>query len=51
VKVIGVLPKGLPTPAFPSVELADLGPLFSGAFGIALVGRHHCAVVVPRHLA
>jgi MFS superfamily sulfate permease-like transporter len=25
VKVIGVLPKGLPTLAFPSVELADLG--------------------------
>jgi MFS superfamily sulfate permease-like transporter len=37
VTVIGVLPKGLPTPAFPSVELADLGPLFSGALGIALV--------------
>ena len=37
VKVIGVLPKGLPTPAFPSFELAHLGPLFSGALGIALV--------------
>jgi high affinity sulfate transporter 1 len=37
VKVIGVLPEGLPTPAFPAVELADLGALFSGALGIALV--------------
>ena len=37
VQVIGVLPKGLPAPAFPSVELAHLGPLFSGALGIALV--------------
>ena len=37
VKVIGVLPTGLPTPAFPSFELAHLGPLFSGALGIALV--------------
>jgi high affinity sulfate transporter 1 len=37
VKVIGVLPEGLPTFAFPSVDLADLGALFSGALGIALV--------------
>ena len=37
VQVIGVLPKGLPTLAFPSVELNDLGALFGGALGIALV--------------
>jgi high affinity sulfate transporter 1 len=37
VKVIGVLPQGLPAFAFPAVELADLGALFSGALGIALV--------------
>jgi MFS superfamily sulfate permease-like transporter len=37
VEVIGVLPKGLPTLALPAVELADLGALFSGALGIALV--------------
>jgi high affinity sulfate transporter 1 len=37
VQVIGVLPEGLPTLAFPAVELADLGALFSGAIGIALV--------------
>jgi high affinity sulfate transporter 1 len=37
VKVIGVLPEGLPTFAFPAVELADLGALFGGALGIALV--------------
>ena len=37
VKVVGVLPEGLPTLAFPSVDLADLGALFSGALGIALV--------------
>ena len=37
VKVVGVLPEGLPTPAFPAVDLADVGALFSGAVGIALV--------------
>jgi high affinity sulfate transporter 1 len=37
VKVLGVLPKGLPTLSLPTVELADLGALFSGALGIALV--------------
>ena len=36
-KVIGVLPEGLPGFAFPAVDLADLGALFSGAVGIALV--------------
>jgi high affinity sulfate transporter 1 len=37
VKVIGVLPEGLPGFAFPAVDLASLGALFSGALGIALV--------------
>ena len=37
VQVLGVLPEGLPIFAFPAVELADLGALFSGALGIALV--------------
>ena len=37
VKVIGVLPEGLPGLSIPTVELADLGALFSGALGIALV--------------
>jgi high affinity sulfate transporter 1 len=37
VEVVGVLPEGLPTLVFPSVDLADLGTLFSGALGIALV--------------
>jgi high affinity sulfate transporter 1 len=37
VQVLGVLPQGLPTLALPAVELADLGALFSGALGIALV--------------
>jgi high affinity sulfate transporter 1 len=37
VKVIGVLPEGLPTLALPTVDLADLAALFSGALGIALV--------------
>ncbi|HEV2894066.1 MAG TPA: SulP family inorganic anion transporter, partial [Actinomycetota bacterium] len=37
VQVLGVLPEGLPAFAFPAVELADLGALFSGALGIALV--------------
>jgi high affinity sulfate transporter 1 len=37
VTVVGVLPEGLPTLALPTVDLADLGALFSGALGIALV--------------
>ena len=37
VEVVGVLPEGLPTLVFPSVDLADIGALFSGALGIALV--------------
>ena len=37
VEVVGVLPEGLPTLVFPSVDLADLSALFSGALGIALV--------------
>jgi MFS superfamily sulfate permease-like transporter len=37
VQVIGVLPAGLPSFAFPDVGLADLPYLFSGALGIALV--------------
>jgi MFS superfamily sulfate permease-like transporter len=37
VKVIGVLPQGLPSFAFPDVRLADLPLLFGGALGIALV--------------
>jgi MFS superfamily sulfate permease-like transporter len=34
---VGVLPKGFPPPTVPSVRLADLGPLFAGALGIAVV--------------
>jgi high affinity sulfate transporter 1 len=37
VKVIGVLPEGLPKFALPAVELNDVAALFSGALGIALV--------------
>jgi len=37
VEVIGVLPQGLPSFAFPDVRLADLPLLFGGALGIALV--------------
>jgi high affinity sulfate transporter 1 len=37
VEVLGVLPEGLPTLTLPAVELADLGALFGGALGIALV--------------
>ena len=37
VQVIGILPRGLPSPAIPDVRLADLPLLFSGALGIALV--------------
>jgi high affinity sulfate transporter 1 len=37
VKVIGVLPEGLPRLILPAVELNDVAALFSGALGIALV--------------
>jgi high affinity sulfate transporter 1 len=37
VQVVGVLPRGLPSPAIPDVRLEDLPLLFSGALGIALV--------------
>ena len=37
VKVIGPLPQGLPSFAFPEVRLADLPLLFGGALGNALV--------------
>ncbi|HXT89052.1 MAG TPA: sulfate permease [Trebonia sp.] len=37
VSLVGVLPKGFPPPTVPDVRLADLGPLFAGALGIALV--------------
>jgi len=37
VSLVGVLPKGFPPLTIPNVRLADLGPLFAGALGIALV--------------
>ena len=37
VSLVGVLPKGFPPLTIPRVRLADLGPLFAGALGIALV--------------
>ena len=37
VSLVGVLPKGFPPLTVPSIGLADLGPLFAGALGIALV--------------
>jgi high affinity sulfate transporter 1 len=37
VSLVGVLPKGFPPLTIPHVGLADLGPLFAGAAGIALV--------------
>jgi high affinity sulfate transporter 1 len=37
VSLVGVLPKGFPPLTIPDVGLADLGPLFAGALGIALV--------------
>ena len=35
--LVGVLPRGFPPLTIPSVQLSDLGPLFAGAAGIALV--------------
>ncbi len=37
VSLVGVLPQGFPAPTIPHVRLDDLGPLFAGAVGIALV--------------
>ena len=37
VSLVGVLPKGFPPLTIPHVRRADLGPLFAGALGIALV--------------
>ncbi|HEX6526013.1 MAG TPA: SulP family inorganic anion transporter, partial [Streptosporangiaceae bacterium] len=37
VSLVGVLPKGFPPLTIPDVHVADLGPLFAGALGIALV--------------
>jgi high affinity sulfate transporter 1 len=37
VSLVGVLPKGFPPLTLPHIGLADLGPLFAGAAGIALV--------------
>jgi high affinity sulfate transporter 1 len=37
VSLVGVLPEGFPPLTIPHVGLSDLGPLFAGALGIALV--------------
>ena len=37
VDLVGVLPKGFPPLTIPDVKLSDLGPLFAGALGIAVV--------------
>ena len=37
VSLVGVLPQGFPPLTIPHVRLDDLGPLFAGALGIALV--------------
>jgi high affinity sulfate transporter 1 len=37
VSLVGVLPKGFPPLTIPDVRVSDLGPLFAGAIGIALV--------------
>jgi high affinity sulfate transporter 1 len=37
VDLVGVLPKGFPPLTIPHVRLSDLGPLFAGALGIAVV--------------
>ncbi|MFC8515230.1 SulP family inorganic anion transporter [Streptomyces sp. NPDC057257] len=37
VSLVGELPRGFPPLTFPDIRLDDLGPLFAGALGIALV--------------
>ncbi len=36
-RVVGAIPRGIPLPSIPAVQLADIGPLFVGAIGIALI--------------
>lgn len=36
-RVVGAVPRGIPLPSWPSVHLADLGPMTVAAVGIALV--------------
>ncbi len=35
--VVGSVPRGIPLPAVPMLRLSDLGPLFAGSAGIAMV--------------
>ncbi len=35
--VVGILPRGAPSPAFPAVDWSDVGPLAIGTFSIALI--------------
>jgi high affinity sulfate transporter 1 len=37
VDLVGVLPKGFPPLTIPHIQVSDLGPLFAGALGIAVV--------------
>jgi len=37
VSLVGVLPKGFPPLTIPHIRVSDLGPLFAGALGIAVV--------------
>jgi len=37
VSLVGVLPKGFPPLTLPDIRLSDVGPLFAGALGIAVV--------------
>jgi MFS superfamily sulfate permease-like transporter len=43
-KVVGVVPSGLPSFAFPQIDLADFGPYLFPAFAIALMGFADTAV-------
>ncbi|MFI5302453.1 MAG: SulP family inorganic anion transporter, partial [Polyangiales bacterium] len=36
-QVVGAMPRGLPLPSIPRVRVDDIGPMFVGAIGIALV--------------
>jgi high affinity sulfate transporter 1 len=51
VEVLGVVPHGLPTPAFPLIGMADLVPVISGGFVIALVSFADTSVLSRTYAA
>jgi len=45
VRVVGTVPRGIPTPSLPAVSFSDLGPLLVASVGIALVSFADTSVI------